>query len=496
MSKTTRRDFLKQTAVAASAIGAVPYFLSSQQPVLAQPASDRLRVGCIGVGDMGRGDARHFSWLSDVVAVCDVDSLHMDMAQEDNGIGKKDADGNTLKLDTYKDYRRILDRKDIDVVSVVTPDHWHTKISIEALQAGKHVFCQKPLTLTVEENQLIRAACKKYGKVFQVGTQQRSQRDQFALATLMVRKGLLGKIEKITCDIGGAPTCGPLPKVSAPETLDFEMWLGQAPLVDYIASPEKIGSDRKDAWPQNSRTHYEFRWWYEYSGGKFTDWGAHHIDCAMWALDMLGEGQGPVKFNPILFDHPVPYKNGYPTEDNRYNTSHKFDIACTFRDGAVMHVVSDSKDGNGILFEGTKGKIHVNRERIKGKPFEDIGGRLQDNGHAVAYDQMPDVVKMFPPEELNKLYNGKPFEDHKANFLRCIREGGLPVSDVYTHVQAMNVCHLCAIAARLGREVVWNPRTERTGDSQSQSFLARKQRKGYEISRIAETRLRGRLRNN
>jgi predicted dehydrogenase len=456
-------------------------------------------VGCIGVGDMGRGDGRHFSWLSDVVAVCDVDSLHMDMAQEDDHIGKKDANGNKLKLDTYKDYRKILDRKDIDVVSVVTPDHWHTKICIEALQAGKHVFCQKPLTLTVEENQLIRAACKRYNKVFQVGTQQRSQRDQFALATLMIRKGLLGKIERMICDIRGAPSCGPLPKAVAPATLDFEMWLGQAPLVDYIASPEKIGIDRKDAWPQNSRTHYEFRWWYEYSGGKFTDWGAHHIDCAMWALNVLGEGQGPVKFKPIIFDHPVPYKNGYPTEDNRYNTSHKFDIECTFKDGAIMNVVSDSRDGNGILFEGTEGKIHVNRERIKGKPFEDIGGRLQDNGHAVPYDQMPDVVKMFPQEELDKLYNGKPFEDHKANFLRCVREGGLPVSDVYTHVQAMNVCHLCAIAARLGREIAWNPRTEKTGDSQSQSFLARKQRKGYEISRIAGTRVRpaaGRLRNN
>jgi predicted dehydrogenase len=487
MNKTTRRDFLKQTAVAASAIGAVPYFLSSQQPLRAQEPSDRLRMGCIGVGDMGRGDARHFNWMADIVAGCDVDSLHMDMAQEDDNIGKKDADGKKLKLDTYEDYRKILERKDIDVVSVVTTDHWHVKIAIEAMMAGKHVFCQKPLTLTIEEGQLIRAACKKYNKVFQVGTQQRSQRDQFALATLMIRKGLLGKIERITCDIGGAPTCGPLPKVRAPETLDFEMWLGQAPLVDYVATPQVNDSNRKDAWPQNSRTHYEFRWWYEYSGGKFTDWGAHHVDCAMWAMDRLGEGQGPVKINPIVFEHPVPYKDGYPTENDRYNVSHKFDIDCIFGDGVSMHVTSDSPDGNGILFEGTKGKIHVNRERIKGKPFEEIGGRLQDNGHAVPYDQMPEVVAMFPQEEFDKLYNGKPFEDHKANFLRCVREGGLPVSDVFTHVQAMNVCHLCAIAARLGREVTWDPKTEKTGDSQSQSFIAREQRKGYEIDRSAGT---------
>jgi predicted dehydrogenase len=350
----------------------------------------------------------------------------------------------------------------------VTTDHWHTKICIEALQAGKHVFCQKPLTLTVEENQLIRAACKKYNKVFQVGTQQRSQRDQFALATLMIRKGLLGKVQKMTCDIGGSPTCEPLPKAAVPETLDFDMWLGQAPLVEYIATPEVNDPNRRDAWPRNSRTHYEFRWWYEYSGGKFTDWGAHHIDCAMWALNILGDGQGPVKFNPLIAEHPVPYKDGYPTENNRYNASHKFDIECTFEDGTVMHVVSDSKDGNGILFEGTEGRIHVSRGRIAGKPFEDI----KDN-----------VRAMFPNEEFDKLYNGKRFEDHKANFIRCIREGGLPVSDVYSHIQAMNVCHLSAIAARLGREVAWDPKTEKTGDAQSQSFIARKQRKGYEISR-------------
>ena len=464
MNKTTRRDFLKQSAVAASAVGAVPYFLSSAQPVLAQAPSDRLRMGCIGLATMGTGDAQELNGLVDIVALCDVDSNHLARAVNNENIGKKGADGKKLPQDAYKDYRKILERKDIDAVTVVTPDHWHVKIAIEALQAGKHVFCQKPLTLTVEENQLIRAACKKYGKVFQVGTQQRAQRNEFALATLMIRKGLLGKIEKVTCDIGDSPTCGPIPKARVPETLDFEMWLGQAPLVDYIATSETTGW----GWPSNSRTHYEFRWWYEYSGGKFTDWGAHHIDCAMWALNLLGEGQGPVKFNPLIAEHPVPYKDGYPTENNRYNSSHKFDIECTFENGPVMHVVSHSRDGNGILFEGTEGRMHVSRGRIAGKPREDIG----DNVSAV-----------FPDEEFNKLYHGKPFGWHKENFIRCIRDGGLPVSDVFTHVQAMNVCHLCAITARLGREVTWNPKTEKTGDAQSQSFLAREQRKGYEISR-------------
>ena len=463
MSKTTRRDFLKQSALAASAIGAVPYFLSSAQPALAQAPSDRLRMGCIGVGDMGRGNARGFNGLVDIIAVCDVDSLHMEMAQDDNNIGRRGT-----KPTGYKDYRSILDRDDIDVVSVVTPDHWHTKICIEAMQAGKHVFCEKPLTLTLEENQIIREACKKYNKVFQVGTQQRSQRNEFALATLMVRKGLLGKIEKVTCDIGGGPTCGPIPKADVPEKLDFEKWLGQAPLVDYVATPEVHDANRRDAWPRNSRTHYEFRWWYEYSGGKFTDWGAHHVDCAMWALDRLADGTGPVKINPLIAEHPVPFEKGQPTLTDRYNASHRFDMECTFEDGLIMHVVSDSRDGNGILFEGTEGRIHVSRGRIVGRPFENIRERIQEE---------------FPDEEFVKLYHGKRWEGHKENFIRCMREGGLPVSDLYTHVQAMAVCHLCVIAARLGREVAWDPKTEKTGDAESQSFVAREQRKGYEIPR-------------
>jgi len=467
MSKTTRRDFLKQSAVAAAAVGTAPYFFSSQQPALAQQASDRLRMGCIGVGSMGRGNARGFNGLLDIVALCDVDSAHIQLAQEDERIGKKDAAGNKIPMDAYKDYRKILERDDIDVVSVVTPDHWHTKICIEALQAGKHVFCEKPLTLTIEENQLVRAACKKYGKIFQVGTQQRAQRNQFALATLMIRKGLLGKIEKVTCDIGDSPTCGPIPKADVPETLDYEMWLGQAPLTEYLATTERT-REGAATWARHSRVHYEFRWWYEYSGGKFTDWGAHHVDCALWALDQLSDGQGPVKINPLIAEHPVPYKDGWATEDNRYNTSNRFDIECTFEDGLALHVVSHSRDGNGILFEGTEGRIHVSRGRIAGRPFENIKDNIQE---------------IFPDEEFNKLYNGKRFEGHKQNFLRCIREGGLPISDVYTHVQAMNICHLCAIAGRLGREIAWDPKTEKTGDALSQSFLAREQRKGYEISR-------------
>jgi predicted dehydrogenase len=434
-------------------------------------------MGCIGLGSMGTGDAQGFSWQTDIVAVCDVDSRHLEHAKNHDRIGKG-------KADAYKDYRKILERNDIDVVSIVTVDHWHTKIAVEALQAGKHVFCQKPLTLTIEENKLIRAAAKKYNKVFQVGTQQRTEVERFMTAVLMVQKGFLGDIKHVVIHIDGSPTCGPIPEADVPPELDWDLWQGQTPSVKFVASEPP----RKDWYNQSrhSRTHYEYRWWYEYSGGKFTDWGAHHIDNALQALGLTQEGSGPVSVKALMVEHPVPFKDGYPTIDNQYNTSHKFDIEVKFANGVTANVVSNSPDGNGILFEGAKGRIHVSRGRLKGKPFEDIGGKLTENGRSVPYRDCPDLQKNIPWDEYVKLFNGMRVEGHKENFIRCIKEGGLPVSDVFSHLQTMNLCHLCTIAARLGvdREIKWDAQKETTGDAESQQFLARERRKGFDIPNV------------
>ncbi|MGL4944481.1 MAG: Gfo/Idh/MocA family protein [Thermoguttaceae bacterium] len=447
---TSRRRFLKTAAAASAATTVVPYWMSSEQPVRAQAVSDRLQIGCIGVGDMGRGDARDFTNLGDVRVVCDVDSEYgVANAQNDENIGVKRDGKKVGKPDGEKDYRKVLERKDIDTVSIVTTDPWHVKIAMEALQAGKNVFCQKPLTLTIEEGQMIRKAVAKYPKlVFQVGTQQRSQHDQFCLAALMVRKGLLGDIKKMTCDIGGAPTGGPFEKANPPECLDWDFWLGQCPKTDYM----------------EKRVRYEFRWWYEYSGGKFTDWGAHHIDFAHWALGETKPGCSPTTITPVKIEHPVPFKDGYPTVDNCYNTSHKFEISCKFPSGVEMVVTSDSKDGNGIFIEGTKGRMHVDRGRIKGLPIEEKW-----------HEKITDA-------DFDALYNGVKFDGwHKRNFETCIKNGGTPVSDPISHVQAMQSCHLCAIAARLGRELKWDPKAEKfIGDDQAQTFVSRTPRKGYE----------------
>lgn len=462
MSELSRRDFLKKSAALAAMATAIPVTYAPK-PVWAQAPSDRIRLGCIGVGSMGLGDAHGFNGLTDIVAICDVDENYGIARTINSGIGKREANGQVIQPDTYKDYRRILERDDIDAVSIVTPDHWHVKIAVEALMAGKHVFCQKPLTLTLEENQIIRRACAKYGKAFQIGTWQRCQRDQFVKATLMVRKGYIGDVKRITCDIGGSPTSGEIPKAEVPAGLDWEMWQGPAPRHDFLSTGM---TNNRDGNLGQTRCHYEFRWWYEYSGGKFTDWGAHHIDCALWALNLQTPGTGPISFDGTNAHHPVEFKDGYPTVDNRYNTSDNFDIKCMFENGIEMHVVSGSPDGNGILFEGTKGRFHVSRGRCKGKPVEELP---QD---------------AFTEDDYRELFHGKPVEGHKENFIRCVREGGTCISDVVSHVQAMNACHLCGIAARLNREIKWDPKAEKiVGDDQAATFYARQETKGYEIPR-------------
>ena len=438
-----RRDFLKNSILVAAAGSATPYFSWSER-AFANAANDRPTVGCIGIGGMGTYDAREHAGLANLVAVCDVDSRRADAAKNDPAIGRG-------KADAYTDYRRLLDRKDIDVVSISTADHWHVKIAIEALQAGKHVFCQKPLTLTLEENQLVRNACKKYkDRVFIVGTQRRTQTDLFARAANMVQKGLLGDIRRIVVGLNGCPTGGPFPRVAPPKELDWNMWLGQTPKVDYIAE----------------RCHYNFRWWYEYSGGKFTDWGAHFIDIAMWAVEQDQEGMGPVEFDGADATHPVPFKDGYPTVTDCYNTSPSFAVKCKFASGTEM--IATSRGDAGILFEGTKGRIFVDMGRITGKPIEE----KWDEGH-------------YGPDDVKRLFKGKPAETHKQNFYRCIREGGLPISDVFSHVQILAACHLCAIAARLGRTIHWDPKAEKiTGDDQAAAFFGRIRREGFDIPRV------------
>jgi predicted dehydrogenase len=265
----------------------------------------------------------------------------------------------------------------------------------------------------------------------------------------MVHKGLLGDMRQVTVALDGGQLGGSFPVEEVPKSLDWDMWQGQAPSVPY-------------------RLHrfHQYRWWYEYSGGKFTDWGAHHVDIAQWALREDARGKGPVSIDGVDARHPVPFKDGYPTLDDWYNTCYDFGVKCRFASGVEMMITSRGE--NGITFTGTKGSIFVSRKRIAGTPIDE------------AWDE-----GRFTDEDVRTLFKGKPPEEHKRNFFRCVREGGLPVSDVFSHVVAMNTCHLAAIAARLGRTITWDPATERIiGDEQAASFAARAPRKGFEIPRV------------
>ncbi len=359
----------------------------------------------------------------------------------------------------FEDYRKLLDRKDIDVVTIVTPDHWHSKIAIEAMKAGKDVYCEKPLTLTIEEGKQIRKVLDETGRVFQVGTQQRSEMElRFLHAVAMVREGRIGELQKVTVAIGGAPSSGPIDVAEIPKGLNWDMWLGQAPLADYRFK-------KTDGKYGNSRCHYEFRWWYEYSGGKMTDWGAHHVDIAAWAFNL--ENTGPVKVEPVMAVHPVKLEKGMPTDPSQYNTATKFHVTATFENGAVLHIRDEAKDlgfDNGLMLEGSEGRIFVNRGKLTGAAVE-------------ALEKNP-----IKEETLKTLYKGKTPGDHMRNFFECIVDRTQPISDVHTHHRAMTVCHLANIAIRLDRTLQWDPVKEQiVGDAEAAMWQAREQRKGYEI---------------
>ncbi len=456
-SSSSRRDFLK-TTTAAAAGAMLPYWYTSESSRAFgyQSPNERPLLGCIGTGDRWKGVGPAAMRFSNCVAVCDVDADHMGEGR-DISKAENEKHGTSGEIAMHEDYRAILDDPQVEVVTIVTPDHWHSKIAIEAMQAGKDIYCEKPLTLTIMEGKQIIKVLEETERVFQVGTQQRSEMgNRFLTAIALIRDGRIGEVKKVTCDIGGAPQSGSIPVADVPTSLNWEKWLGQAPLVDYRFK------DNGSRWG-NSRCHYEFRWWYEYSGGKMTDWGAHHVDIAQWAIDQNGPDQGPSSIEGVA-KHPVPFENGWPMLDDQYNTAHEFDITVMFPNGVEMHIVSGSPDGNGILFEGTKGRFHVSRGDLKGKPAEDL-----------ASNPLPDGL-------IQEIYGGKEPGDHMRNFFDCVKSREKPISDVWTHHRAMTTCHLANIAIRLDRKLEWDPVAQQIiNDDEANQWQTREQRQGYEI---------------
>jgi predicted dehydrogenase len=271
----SRRRFM-QTTAGVTALASVPYFYSQTRTLAQETRSknDRIAIGVIGAGGMANGNMGAAKEWVDVVAIADVDSERAESSNQRMSGGKAKV---------YEDYRKVLERKDLDAIHIATPDHWHTKPLVEAMLAGKDVYCEKPLTLTIDEGKLIRKIQKETGRIVQVGTQQRSTFHLFVKAMALVAEGRLGKINRVTAAIGGAPTSQSIPVAQVPKNLNWDRWLGPTPAVDYRVSESGDSKKRPE-----TNCHYEFRWWYEYSGGKLTDWGAHHVDIANWALQLNG----------------------------------------------------------------------------------------------------------------------------------------------------------------------------------------------------------------
>ena len=387
----SRRRFLQQSAALASTAFAAPLIL----PAAARGANERLVTGHIGIGGQGRGNLGGFG--SQVGAVCDVDKQRLEAAMKRTG-----AKG-------YSDYRELLDRDDIDAVVVSTPDHWHAIPTIHACQAGKHVYCEKPLTLSIPEGRAMVSAARKHDRVVQTGSQQRSGKE-FWTACSYVRSGRLGKLQKVLVGINGANHPGKLPPDSDPPAhLDYAMWLGPAPQRPY----------------NEKRVHYNFRFWWDYSGGQMTNWGAHHIDIGHWGIGADESGPLEVSAESVQFN-----------PNNYHEVTEKCRVTMKYADGVTMIVGQGQKDvPGGTTFIGEKGKIHVNRGRISSEPAEILKQPLTDS----------DV----------KLYRGSG--GHKGDFVNCIKSGERPAADVEIGHRSATACHLANIACRTGESFQWDP---------------------------------------
>ena len=428
MPHPTRRRFLAaSTATLAAGLWASP------RPARAsRSASERPGIGSIGLRYQGSVVTDKLRAHGDVVALCDVDRDVLEQARA--------GFGSTAKI--FADHRELLDRPDVDLVVIGTPDHWHAQMLLDACRAGKDVYCEKPLTLTVGEGQRLVDEVPGTGRVVQVGTWQRSDAN-FRLAAELVRAGRIGRLRTVTCTTDANPAGGPFETRPVPSNLDWDRWLGPAPETAYI--PE--------------RSHYTFRWWYEYAGGKMTDWGAHHVDIAQWAIGSL-----PVRFET---------RATLPDVNDGYNVPTRFAADVEYQNGVKLLVRDEGR--RGILFEGDGGRIFVNRGTVAGKAVDELKTNplLPE-----AYTLYDGDVPGRPPRtgKLDAIVN------HAANFLDCVRDRSTPISDLRSQHESATTCHLANISMRLGRPLTWDPTSERiVGDDAANAMLSRERRAGYEL---------------
>lgn len=443
----SRRSFLAKCTATAAATGLPLWFVKSQLARAAEadgtPSSSpnsRPGIALIGCGGMGTGDAQSASQYGDIVAVCDVDRNHVDAAAR-----RFTRNGKTpLK---FSDFRKALEHPDVQVAVQGTPDHWHTLINLAAARFKKDIYAEKPLTLTIDEGKHLVKAVRDSGIVLQTGSQQRSS-IRFRMACELVRNGRLGKLREVDVFVPAGLKEGPFKSAPVPQELDWDFWLGQAPRVDYV----------------RERCHSTFRWWYEYSGGPVTDWGAHHNDIARWGI---GEN-GPQAVDAKILNAPI---------ENGYNTPSEFEATLTWSND-VRQIVRTTRDDspfgaiinrdgqrNGIKFIGSEGWIWVNRDEI------------------TASDDA--LLKTPLPENAIRLEDSR---NHMRNFFDCVGSRKSPICSVEVGHQSAVVGHLIVISLRLGRKFNWDATAERfvgEGAEEGNKHLAREMRKPYDYTFVS-----------
>jgi predicted dehydrogenase len=420
-----RRQFLKATTTTALA---APLILSTQPARGEKGPNDRITLGFIGTGTQGRGLLNNFlnQPNTQVLAVCDVDTTRREHHRKIADDFYR-AKGNTeyKGCAAYKEFGELIARPDIDAVVIAVPDHWHAYIAIAACNAGKDVYCEKPLSLTIHEGRAMVNATRKNQRVFQTGSMQRSM-SEFRKACELVRNGRIGTVKQVIVDVGGPSRPCDLPEEPMEPGLNWDLWLGPAPLRPYnsVLSPRGVH--------QHFPNWREYR---EYSGGAMTDWGAHHFDIAQWGLGM--DDSGPVEI--------IPPDDAKATKGLRYLYANGVE---------VLH-----GDSGGVLFIGTEGKILVNRGKFEATP------------RSIGEEQLPaNAIHLY------KSYN------HGKDFLDCMRSRQKPICDVEIGCRSVTVCHLGNLAYWNHRKLQWDPAKEQfVGDEEANQWLDRPKRGGLTV---------------